>query len=262
MAIVLPHPTAPLTLDGRPIHPDWYRVFALFANQFNALTGSSDSGITALDTRLDALEVLTTQGDIIVKGASVPQRLALGAAGTVLKSVAGDLAYGVGGIGAIVAHGAVSAAATLDIALSATYDLYEIELISFVPVTDNQTFHLRFSQSGVFLAGASDYQWGIQSAGVAAVDEADAAITLSSTIGNVAGEYVTTKVSIYRPSAAAFLKSMLFETTGRTGTPVSFATSGGGSLLLNTDAIDGARFFFASGNIASGYYIVRGYSLT
>jgi hypothetical protein len=38
--------------------------------------------------------------------------------------------------------------------------------------------------------------------------------------------------------------------------------NGSGTLLLNTDTIDGVRFFFSSGDIASGRYAVRSFSST
>ena len=261
MAIDLPDPSVPLVREGGLVHERWYPILKLWAAQFNTLTGSSDSGIAALDTRLDALEVLTTQGDIIVRGASAPARLALGASGQFLKSNGTTLVYDT--VSAVVSagvSGSVSAAATLDISLGSA-DLYEIDLIAFNPVTDNVNLLMRVSQGAVFLTGASDYFYAFDS-GASVPDEAADFIALTGTIGNAAAEFATVTVRVFRPSAASFRKSVTWVGGGRTGTPVSFGVNGIGALLLNTDAIDGVRFYPSSGNIASMYSAVRSYSFT
>jgi len=205
------------------------------------------------------------QGDVFYQGVTNPARLAASTAGFFLKTqgAGANPAWAAQTQNpAVVASGAVSAAATLDIAVGSTYDMYEIELIAFVPATDNVSLIMRFSQSGSYLAGASDYQYAIQISALSTVDEANDSIIISGAVGNVAGEYVTAKVWVYRPGAASFQKTALFEKASRSGTPLSASGQGGGSLLANTDAIDGVRFLFTSGNIASGYYAVRGYTFT
>lgn len=158
-----------------------------------------------------------------------------------------------------VAAAAVSSASTLDISLTSTYDMYEIDIVAFRPASDNDTLLMRFSQSGSFLSGGTDYQYGVQANGVGSQSEGASAITLTSAIGNNTNEYVTLQVHIFRPTASSFQKTAIYAGQGRTGNPTSNAIQGGGGLILNTSAIDGVRFLFNAGNISQGYYAVRGY---
>jgi hypothetical protein len=162
----------------------------------------------------------------------------------------------------IVASGAVSAAATINIALGAA-DLYEIDLINFLPDTDSVSLNMRFSQSAVFLSGASDYEWGIHTYDARVTDAADTKITIATPAwGNAAGETGTITVRIFRPSATAFRKAANWQGYFHSTSGEPIATHGGGALIANTNAIDGVQFLFTSGNIASGYYAVRSYSFT
>lgn len=173
-----------------------------------------------------------------------------------------------GGLVEAVASGSISSAATLDIALGSA-DMYEIEFLQMAPATDAVNPHLRFSQSSSFLSGASDYAWQTfrragTGSGTSFVEEdtADTEIQLSGSVGNAAGEYFTGKLRLWRPSVASFYKEILCEFA-------YFDSSGSfrigathGRLIANTNAIDGVRFLFSSGDIASGYYAVRSYSFT
>lgn len=162
---------------------------------------------------------------------------------------------------AAVGAGALSSQATLDISLGSS-DMYEIDLINLSPVTDNVGLYARFSQSSSFLSGLSDYRWGYLQSGTQSDDAADSEIEMLNGQGNQATELTTITVRIYRPSASSFYKSMRW--TGIEGHSANrnFPTTGGGTLIANTDAIDGIRFLFSSGNISSGYYAVRSYSFT
>jgi hypothetical protein len=168
----------------------------------------------------------------------------------------------------VVASGAVSSAAEIDIPIGSA-DMYEIEFLQMAPATDSVNPHLRFSQSSSFLSGASDYTWqtlrrAATGVGQGFVEEdlADNEIQLSGSVGNAAGEYFTGKLRLWRPSAASFYKEVLCEfayldSSGNLRLGVTH-----GRLAANTNAIDGVRFLYSSGNIASGYYAVRSYSFT
>lgn len=181
---------------------------------------------------------------------------------TLDSSNGGFVAQAVGaGNPAAIESGSISDQPTLDIDLASSYDMYEIDLINLLTASGNQVLQMRFSQSGSFLSGGSDYFWAYQSAGAAAADEADSEMELNSAADGT-GEGCTTTVRVFRPGAASFQKSATWAGFGRSTAPASFAISGGGGLAANTDAIDGVRFLFPSGNIASGYYAVRGYRFT
>lgn len=161
-----------------------------------------------------------------------------------------------------VTSGTISSAATLDITLS-TADMYEIDLINIAPATDAQIFHMRFSQSSSFLSGASDYAWG-GFFGTNDQDQADDSIQIGGTlaIGNSTNEKLWATIRIFRPSASGFTKAANWFGGGWNSTPNIFQMQGVGSLIANTNAIDGVRFLFGSGNIASGFYAVRSYSFS
>ena len=94
-------------------------------NEFSSdgsLSGNSNLSVpteqavkTYADTKI-AKSVLTTQGDIIVRGASAPERLAIGAAGKVLKVNAGGTGfeYGSGGGGSGLTNTFLQSSLTLD----------------------------------------------------------------------------------------------------------------------------------------------------
>ena len=257
--IILPDPAVPLMLGNR-MHPDWYRLFRLFADSYNTSNASQTAALSALETQVDALDKLTTRGDLLTRDASGHVRFGIGTNGQVLSNNGTDLVWSTTAAPVVaVEAGAVAAAATLDIAVGSTYDLYEIDLINMIPVTVNVAPWIRFSQSGSFLSGGSDYLWGITGPGN---DESDSEITLSGNVGNNADEGINVTVRVFRPGVSAIQKTCTWFGVYRTSVPVTTGVVGGGRLLANTNAIDGVRFLFSSGNIASGYYAVRGIRFT
>jgi hypothetical protein len=201
-----------------------------------------------------------TQGDLFYYGASgAPSRLSAGTSGQILQTQGGGANpqwVNRGWFG--VEHGAVSSQATLDIDLSDGYDIYQIELMSFTPVTADSDLFARFSQSSSFLSGASDYEWARLFSTANAEDEADSEIEITQEVGNASGEGLTITVKVFRPAASSFTKHLTFwGNSFDTNSQDYFkAVQGGGILLANSDPIDGVRFLFSSGNIASGYYSV------
>jgi hypothetical protein len=169
-------------------------------------------------------------------------------------------ALGGGGPVAPVAAGALSSQATLDIALDSA-DMYEIDLINLLPVSDNVSLYARFSQSSTFLSGAGDYRWGYFRF-AAQQSASDTEITVFDAQGNGATELANVTFRIFRPSATSFRKSMHWTGGMTTFENQNQPITGHGSLLDNTNAIDGVRFLFSTGNISSGYYAVRSYTFT
>jgi len=202
------------------------------------------------------------QGDILYRGASAWARLGAGTSGQFLKTngAAANPAWA-GAAVTPISEGALSAVSTLDITLGSA-DMYEIDLIDFAPATDNVSLFSRFSQSSSFLSGASDYRWGYIAASTQNDDAADSEIEILNGQGNATTEKLSITFRIYRPSATSFYKSMRWTGIYGHNTDRNFPTAGGGFLILNTNAIDGVRFLFSSGNIGSGYYAVRSYSFT
>lgn len=168
-----------------------------------------------------------------------------------------------GGLVTAVESGALSSQAVLDIALGSA-DMYEIDLMAIAPATDAVNLRARFSQSSTFLTGAADYRWDNQSQGAQFSDLSDSFIRLglAGDLGNSANEHSFLTLKIYRPSASAFPKAIIWYGYGVKDSAEITAINGGGSLIANNNPIDGLRIDFTSGNIASGYYAVRAYSFT
>lgn len=227
-----------------------------------------DTGAPAFAKELTITQVLdfltgAAHGDIIYRDAAVWENLAAGTAGQFLQTqgAGADPSWAAPDVVAVAA-GALSSVATLDIALG-TADLYEIDLMSLIPATDNVSLISRLSQSGSFLSGASDYAYNFHQGGTETNDLANDSAVLINLCGNGATEAGTVTLRIFRPSAAAFVKNLTWlgcSAIAADGGPR--AVKGCARLLANTNAIDGVRFLYSSGNIASGYYAMRSYSFT
>ncbi len=159
--------------------------------------------------------------------------------------------------------GAVSSQAMLDLDLSGGADMYEIDLVNCVPVTDGAILYLRFSQSSTFLSGAADYSWGGIRSGTPAADASDDHIEVTGGTGSGTNEGLTLSFRLFRPAASSFYKTITYFGIQHNSGVNSFRNAqGGGQMIANANAIDGIRFYWSSGNISSAYYVVRSYSFT
>lgn len=162
--------------------------------------------------------------------------------------------------------GTVSAAATLDIALTSyTQSKFRLVLENFLPATDNVSMLLRFSTDGGsnFDAGASDYG-SIRYIRTTAdtdgsVGEATSAIIPANAIGNVSTEGVSGVFDFLNLTSATRYSSVVYSCVSVTnGGAIQFSTGGGArGTAQNTDAL---RVLFSSGNITSGTWVLYGYN--
>jgi hypothetical protein len=210
------------------------------------------------------------EGDVIYRGASAWTRLAKGTAGQALTMNAGATApEWASGVRVLLATKTASASATLDFTEfnNAVYRYYEFEMENAKPATDNVVFSCRFSTDGgsSYDSGASDYTWAAMarsSAGDGSTGFAvDTGLGISSTgVGNAAGESgVTGQMQVYHAGSASeytrFAASGGYDNT--IGNGCVFTSSGRRTTAQDTTAV---RFFYSSGNIASG--TIRMYGVT
>jgi hypothetical protein len=223
-------------------------------------SGSGDPEDATLTQVLD-LTGGAAQGDVLYRGASAWDNLAAGTSGQFLQTQgAGANPTWANPAVVAIAQGTLTNATDLSIALPSGYDAIEFEIQNFRPATDNVELRMRFSQSGSYLAGASDYAWANYLGGNGFTqDNADSEITIASVWGNAAAEFGSMRVLVSSVSSNSIAKnaSWVGYYTDTAGTPQ--ANHGGGRLIANTDAIDGIRFLFSSGNISTGAYAVRGF---
>lgn len=130
--ITLPDPSVPLVLSNR-MHPDWYRIMRLFADDYNATRAAQEAETASLTDRVDAIDILTAQGDLLTRSASAYVRRALGSTGTIPTSDGTDWSWASpavsGGVETIVATTSLPAAATVDITgIPATYAYLNLKI--------------------------------------------------------------------------------------------------------------------------------------
>jgi hypothetical protein len=156
----------------------------------------------------------------------------------------------------MIASGAISAQATLDLAGFSGFDEIEIALWNLLPANTNDELYCRFSQSSSFLSGASDYAWAYLLNATRTNDDSDSEIEMLLNQSSAAGNLASFVIRLLRPNAGSFAKTMTF--VGGYNASLSLV-NGVGRLIANTNAIDGIRFgYLSGGNIASGFYAQRG----
>ena len=143
--------------------------------------------------------------------------------------------------------------------INSTYDNYCI-IGDLKPATDNVQLYIRFSASGSFLTGASDYGWeaGDMGANQFIENDNDSFIKITRAgLGNAAGESISFKLFLQFPSASGTKTSLVGQQncslTDNTHKAMSF-----GGFRNSAETNDGIRFLFSSGNIASGNVTLYG----
>ena len=139
-----------------------------------------------------------------------------------------------------VSSASITATTNLDITgLAPGYD-YIVTLNSWRPSTGpNQNLEVRFSQSGTFLTGASDYNDGSNASSISA----------SSNVGT--SNSASAEFLIQNPGATNSQKRIIGVTSGMSSTNNEASSVLGGVMIANNGAIDGVRFFNSSGDFAS-----------
>jgi len=164
-----------------------------------------------------------------------------------------------------------SASATIDFTLGIdnTYDLYIFVLTSILPATDAQNLEMVVSEDtgSTWKEGATDYEYAavhVDSAlstvtGQNSQGAANILLNLNN-IGSEADEGSDAIVYMWQPDGTAMAKRFMWDVLsfGSDATPVFEMVHGGGTYNGSFAAINGVRFQFASGNIASGTFALYG----
>lgn len=197
------------------------------------------------------------QGDILYRGASAWARLGAGTARQFLQTQGGAAnpawASGMAHLGSVTASGAVNAGFTnLDLT---NFGAVIMTGANVQHATDNTELLLRYSQSGTFLFGAADYQWGtlvgsFGSTPAAFSDISDSRITVAGGIGNAAGEFSELSIMVLRPGASDGRKSSFAQIQYRTTAGVNTYGWAFGGFIANANPIDGVRLQPSSGNFS------------
>lgn len=197
-----------------------------------------------------------TQGDVLYYDPA-PARLAAPSVRRVLTGLTGaNPSYYSGYI--VTDEQTASASAQLDFTFTAGCKAARFEFSGITPSV-NAVFAMRVIQSGSPLSGASNYGWCFtrlrsgNATVVGLIDSSDSEIELSETLNSSDAAALSGYCEIRQPLEGSLKKHFDFATDYFASSIVDFMTSkGGGRLIANTDALGGIRFFFLSGNIASG----------
>tara|TARA_R110000851_G_scaffold8264_2_gene31869 strand:+ start:8074 stop:9033 length:960 start_codon:yes stop_codon:yes gene_type:complete len=241
----------------------------------NAVQSITTAGLTLGSTAISATGAEINQLDGITRGSilygnasGATSRLAAGGAGTVLSSDGTDISWaaasgGGGGTEFIASSGAISNAATVDFTAfdSSKYDSYEFRFIDFLPVTDSaepRAITSSDTSNPSYDTGSSDYNQRLSGASsqVAAYGE-----IIMATVGNQSSEGLNAIITIHNPHTTKFTKVS-------TDTGVWVSDQGGprqtqvnnysGFVRREEAQVNAIRFYWSSGNIASGEVIMLG----
>lgn len=182
------------------------------------------------------------------------------------------------GVRDLLASQSASSSATIDFdatnhpqVFDGSYDAYEIVLTGVKPATDDVSLRLRIGTGGTPTYATANYESGGRQQGKgggadfgsdAGLDNITTAILLTRTgagngVGNASGQYLSGTVCVDNPDASDY---MLFH--WRFGAVRSdelpFMAVGAGIYTASVGPMTGIRFFFSSGNIASGDFKVFG----
>lgn len=147
--------------------------------------------------------------------------------------------------------------------LDARFDLLAFECIDIVPGTDIQSFLLQVSEDGgaTWKAGANDYAYSAtqaDEAGAVTGNGAANATAVSLAFSQRSSTPLVSSVLLFKPAGTAGVKRMLFHTAHLANVAQELSTNGKGRYKGTTNAINGVRFLYAAGNIASGKIICSG----
>ena len=148
--------------------------------------------------------------------------------------------------------------------LTSSYNVYMVVMRSLLPATDNVTLHSRLStdNGSTWISGANTYQYATASFSVSAVASQGSSGNTSmqlmgSTQGNVAEETADSICYIYDPLGATTRTCLYHETTMHT-TFTSFFHYTGSMQYKTAAATNAIQFYYSSGNIASGDFMLYG----
>lgn len=183
--------------------------------------------------------------------------------------MSGLIAPGGGGAVELIGKVSASAVAAVDFAWPGlVYNKVQLIIHAAAPAVDDVEAWLRFSNDGGGTFETANYKWAYESLdwgtdaqlydsdalGESAINMASSVSTFA--VGNAANEDFSAVVDIIRPSLAEVTHGF-FVAHYEDGTGSQVTHSGDGR--LSADVIDGVRFLFESGDIATGEFVCYGW---
>ncbi len=162
-----------------------------------------------------------------------------------------------GGNQVLLEQHTASASATLDFTtcISSTYDEYLLEMVGLLNATNDQSLVLQVGTgAGPTWDTGSNYKWGQgQNGGGGGFNNqssSDTSIQVAHTARNTSGYTVSGSIKAFAPQGTIF--KMFTYQSEAFSSDNNFYSNIGAGVYIQTTALTGFRFFFASGNITSG----------
>jgi len=228
----------------------------------NISGGSAAPIANTLSAILDAT-MGSTQGSLLVRGASLWAPYTAGTAATVLTSNGAGTnptwqapAVGTGAMTLLSTQAISSVASVSELALAGGYTHYIWEISNLVSATNNVDAYFTVQQGGVFVGGTAYYSASVRSTGAAisaTQDNGAAKFIVTGSfagINNVGTSPSVLRIEFWQPSVASIL-NVIFDTMMNNGTTdVPLYVSGGGYVNANI-ATTGIKLVMSAGNITS-----------
>ncbi len=250
----LPSPASRLVDDGGRPDVVWYQRLQLMWNAFNALTATQASDKASLQSSVAAIDVLTTRGDLLVRGASAYQRLGVGAAGTRLTSDGTDAAWVSGGIETIVDTTSFPADVSVDITdIPASYSYLALHIAGASSDTATRAVMVQAStdNGGTFDSTAANYPGYYAQATPTFTNNGLASLMGGGTVAAAAATTVSLKLFAYQGGSFPVAEASI------TGGGTNYTSSV--HYIGSTSAINALRILWnGSGSFDAGSYALFG----
>ena len=241
-----------------------YIAVAASSNQAPSTGGSENSSYWNYLAKGQASSPTTTQGDLIVRGASADERLAIGAAGKSLKvnASANGLEYGDAGVWTKIASGSGpdAGAFAIDNIFSDTYDFYKL----FYMWAQDDWMKFQYIKANGDVETGSDYTW----TGVYSHENSDGEGRYGNN-GQAFGVYnywnatddspAICEITYYKPYASSLETSDLYTCMSTEGSRLYYHA--GSNVYRTTGSHRGVRLFGNQGDSISSSnfkYLVLG----
>ena len=144
-----------------------------------------------------------------------------------------------------------------------SYDVYMVQYLNVVPVTDNQPVRMRFTESGTPNTSANyDYAYKIietYAPGFENFPATNQTYFRGVTYGNNTGEAGNGTLYLFNMNSTTEYAFYTLEENAYINAAATIAgCTGGGVLTVTGTARNGIEFSFSSGNIASGTFSLYG----
>jgi len=227
-------------------------------------------GVTATTAELNILDGVTaTTAELNILDGVTATTTELNYVDGVTSNIQTQLDAAGGGT-TLISTTTISNDATVDLtSIDSTYDMYGIQLINVIPSTDVVHLYIRTSNDGgsTFDSGASDYQIQYIRTHDTSVSSAGVTSNLLDVTGNVESGSDGAGVNgfLYLPdpsntSVYSWIYGQLHFWYGATSDDLY--TNQFVGCRAASEAVNGVRFYFDSGNIASGIIKLFGYKKT